>query len=483
MEYFRLRPDDRPPDVVDAAPANRAGDLVFVLLHDMAVARSLALGELPVRRRMEELAVRVEDCDTLGGNLAVIAAQGPQSPEDREILCFYFALGLKGRLAQASGPKRQRVLLKLRETLDFLAGVFGPRILGNTDILGAYERHMLWDLVGGTLLALGREQTVPGVEGGGALMRWACLFALAPRPERLLVARSLIAAGPPPAGRLALIGILDPVADAELFERVMVPRTQTTPAAETTDLAELEGPEPAFDPALADSVEWPAGGSAPRDLEALAEPAAGAGDNLDDTEPGLDPEPLPQYEVSGRAVPMRSPGRRLLARLTGWALAERLGAALAAVFLGLRREGHLRLTRAGLVYDETLFLLGRAVRERTVAIPMESMAARLDRRHNLGTLLAGLAAAVGAAFLGVLWTLDGFRTGYWPLLLMGAGLLCAGLVVDLLLFRLSGRLRGQSQLVLDGGEGTRIRLDGVRRAEAEALLTALAGPSRFARHP
>ena len=37
-----------------------------------------------------------------------------------------------------------------------------------------------------------------------------------------------------------------------------------------------------------------------------------------------------------------------------------------------------------------------------------------------------------------------------------------------------------SQLVLDGGEGTRIRLDGVRRAEAEALLTALAGPSRFA---
>jgi hypothetical protein len=54
-----------------------------------------------------------------------------------------------------------------------------------------------------------------------------------------------------------------------------------------------------------------------------------------------------------------------------------------------------------------------------------------------------------------------------------------GLVIDLLVFRLTGRLRGRSQLVLDGGEGTRIRLDGVRRAEAEALLSALAGPSRF----
>jgi len=111
---------------------------------------------------------------------------------------------------------------------------------------------------------------------------------------------------------------------------------------------------------------------------------------------------------------------------------------------------------------------------------MESMAARLDRRHNVGTLLLGLAAAAGTAFVGTLWMLDGFRSGYWPFFLLASGLVCAGLVVDLLLFRLTGRLRGQSQLVLDGGEGTRIRLDGVRRAEAEALLTALAGPSRFA---
>ncbi len=499
MEYFRLRPEEMSPDVVAPEASNRVGDLVFLLLHDMAQAQSLALGELPVRRRMEELAVRVDDCDTLGGNLAVIAGQGPQTAEDREILCFYFALGLKGRLTQATGTKRQKVLLKLRETLDFLSGVFGPRILGSVQVLESGERQMLWDLVGGTLLALGREQHVPGVREGGAVMRWASLMSLAPGTDRRVVARALLQAGPPPAGRLAVIGILDPLADAELLAQIFGGRGAGLAAANTRsttgDLAFLEGPEIDLSH-LADpgeSAELPPEGlDAEPDtaetaaVEALAaEAVSGIGPEAsgESVPEGANPASTsePAYEVAGSAVPMRSPGRRLLANLTGWALAERLGALLARVFLGLHREGHLRLTRTGLIYDESLFLLGRAVRERTVAIPMESIAARLDRRHNLGTLFVGLGAAIVAAFLGTLWTLDGFRTGYWPLFLLGGGALCAGLVVDLLIFRITGRLRGKSQLVLDGGEGARLRLDGVRRAEAEALLTALAGPSRFAK--
>jgi hypothetical protein len=481
MEYFRLRPSDIEPDVVDQAPTNRAGDLVFVLLHDMAMARSLALGELPVRRRMEDLNVRVEDCDTLGGNLAAIAAQGPQTAEDREILCFYFALGLKGRLHAATGPRRQRTLITLRETLDFLSGVFGPRILANVEILARDERQMLWDLMGGTMLALAREQMVPGVDLAGALMRWAGLFALAPRTDRLLVSRSIVAGGATPSGRLTLIGILDPVADADMLARAITPRANTE-SEFGSNLAELEGPEPEFDASLVDSETADADdlSAAEALLAATLEPdPTPRTDSASDADEAPVAPPAPTFEVSGRAVPMRSPGRRLLARMTGWAVAERLGQAFLAVFLGVHRDGHLRLTRAGLVYDETLWILGRPARERTVAIPMESMAARLDRRHNLGTLLLGLGAAVVGAFLGTLWALDGLRTGYWPLFVLGAAVLTGGLVVDLLVFRLTGRLRGRSQLVLDGGEGTRIRLDGVRRAEAEALLTALAGPSRF----
>ena len=498
MEYFRLRPAELEPEVVDALPVNRVGDLVFVLLHDMSESRTLALGELPVRRRMEELGVRTEDCDTLGGNLAVIASQGAQTAEDREILCFYFALGLKGRLQKARGPMRQRTLMQLRETLDFLAGVFGTRILANVEILGVEERQMLWDLLGGTVLALAREQTVPGVDLAGGLMRWVSLFALAPRNDRLLVARTLVGSGLTPSGRLTLVGLLDPVADAELLVRAVAP--PRVGASEVVDLALLEGPDPELEPGLLEGPDGPDGPDPAESLEANAslglqdEAPDPSTDEASSAQRGVSPDGAPTdgrrpaandaalpeaFEVSGRAVPVRSSGRRLLARLTGWALAERGVQALGAVFLGIRREGRLRLTRKGLVYDETLWLLGRAARQRTVAIPMESMAARLDRRHNLGTLLLGLAAAVGAAFAGTLWMLDGFRSGYWPFFLLAGGVLCGGLVIDLLLFRLTGRLRGQSQLVLDAGEGTRIRLDGVRRAEAAALLEALAGPSRF----
>jgi hypothetical protein len=46
---------------------------------------------------------------------------------------------------------------------------------------------------------------VPGVELSGALMRWAGLFALAPRTDRLLVARSIVSGGATPSGRLTLI--------------------------------------------------------------------------------------------------------------------------------------------------------------------------------------------------------------------------------------------------------------------------------------
>jgi hypothetical protein len=109
------------------------------------------------------------------------------------------------------------------------------------------------------------------------------------------------------------------------------------------------------------------------------------------------------------------------------------------------------------------------------------VAARLDRRQGVAALVVGLLAAAAATFVAVLWALDGLRTGYAPLFLLAGGVLSVGVAVDLLLYRVSGRLRGRAHLTLDGGDGARIRLEGVRRDEAAALLAALAGPSRF--HP
>ncbi|MSP70915.1 MAG: hypothetical protein EXR76_01775 [Myxococcales bacterium] len=448
MEYLRLRTRgvEAPAGSIAELPAHDVTELVWLLLQDMASTQSLALGELVVRRRLAELSLRAEDCDTICGNLVAIAAHGPKGPEDREILCFYFALGLRGRLKNSLGHRRQRLLQGLRETLDFLVGAFGVRVLANLIVLDATERQMVWDLVGGTVLGLGREQEVAGIVPHGALMRWATLFAKAPRADRRAVARALISSGPSPAGRLVLVGILDPFTDADLLGQGAVVFTEfQVPTPVQPEVQPNEAPEGA-------SLEH---------------------DSSDD-EPSS-----PSFEVSGRAVRLGTPLQRLISRLTGWALAERLFVAFGAVLLGLHRHGHLRLTRQGLVYDESLRLLGRSVSQRTVAIPLSAVAARLDRRHGVASLLVGLASAMGATFLSVLWTLDGLHSGYWPFFLAAAGVFLVGLVVDLLIFRISGRLRGRSQLVLDGGEGARIRLDGVRRAEAEAMLAALAGPSRL----
>jgi hypothetical protein len=443
MQYLFVREPARDGQAA-SGDARTAGDLVLVLLHDMATTRSLALGELRVRQRMQELGIQPEDCETLCGNLAAIAATGPRTPEEREILAFYFALGLRGKIRETSGPRRDRVSILLRETLDFLAVVFGPRCLQHLTLLDDLERQLVWDLIGGTVLALGREVSVPGVEPVGGLGRWCALFAAAPRPDRRVAAHSLLAHGVSPTARLAVVGILDPAADADILAGVAA-----TPSAPVAGL-------------LAEALEGP-----------LEVPA------LED-EPTPTPAPV-DVTVRGRAVRVRSLGRRLVRGVTGWALVERVLRAFGSVFLGLRREAALRLTSQGLVYDESLWMLGRAVSKRTVGIPFEAVAARLDRRQGFAALVVGLLAATAAGFLAVLWTLDGLRTGYRPLFLLAGGVLALGVAVDLLLYRVSGKLRGRSHLTLDGGRGARIRLEGIRREEAESLLSALAGPGRAPR--
>ncbi len=459
MQYLYVRQAKAPPAGSDAperpAEPGRAprtpGDLVLVLLHDMATTRSLALGELRVRQRMRELGLREEDCETLCGNLAAIASLGPRTPEEREILAFYFALGMRGKLREAAGARRDRVSILLRETLDFLAVVFGPRCLQHLTLLDDDERQIVWDLVGGTVLALGREVAVPGVEAVGGLGRWCALFASAPRPQRRVLAQALLAHGATPAARLAVVGILDPSADADLL-------AHAAPAGAPVSDALADALEPPLD--------WPVPEAEPDETVETPVPVA---------------PPAVDLMIKGRAVKVRSLGRRLLRGLTGWALAEKIAQAFGSVFLGLRREASLRLTQQGLVYDEALWMLGRAVMQRTIGIPFEAVAARLDRRQGVAALIVGLVAAAAATFVAVLWALDGLRTGYAPLFLLAGGVLAFGVAVDLLLYRVSGRLRGRAHLTLDGGDGARIRLEGVRRDEAAALLAALAGPSRFQR--
>jgi hypothetical protein len=526
MEYLKLRPRDG-EGVIEAhrrpADGHRVGDLVFELVHDMAQTRSPALGELAVRRRLDEFGLRSSDCDTLCGNLGEIAARGPVSVEDREILAFYFTLGLKGRLEGARGIRRHKLVTTLRAVLDFAAGMFGDRVLHQAHLLGAPERQVLWDVVSGTVLALGREYNVPGVEPAGALLRWVTLLALGPRSDRRLVAQALASSGLLPTGRLALVGLLDPVHDADVLARVLrpEPREALAPAergneAERADagatldddpgadsdldieaaLAALDGaplqaPGPSVDVAASTALDGAPSAalspavdvvpSAPHGERPRAE-RADAFTREDTTAVDTDAPfvaPPDEVEVHGRVERVRGGVGRLFGRVTGWVLVERGARAFAAVCLGYRREARLRLGARGLVLEDTVWLLGRAVRTRTLAVPISAVAARLDQRAGLVPLLLGLGAFLVGTCGATIWLMDAWRTGYAPFVLGAVLVLSAGLAVDLALWRVAARLRGRADLVLDGGPGARIRLVGVRRDEVRALLEALAGPTRF----
>ena len=526
MEYLKLRPrdDEGVIEAHRAAPdGHRVGDLVFELVHDMALTRSPALGELAVRRRLDEFGLRSQDCDTLCGNLGDIAARGPVTVEDREILAFYFTLGLKGRLEGTQGIRRHKLVTTLRAVLDFAAGMFGDRVLHQVHLLGAPERQELWDVVSGTVLALGREYKVPGVEPTGALLRWVTLLALGPRSDRRLVAQALASSGLLPTGRLALVGLLDPVHDADVLARVLRP-AEAGNAAEHADpgatldedpgaesdleidaaLAALDGDVPEARRPVVDLAGSSALDDAPlearrRTVDAAPTPAVDRSlstapevpPHADATETfareekaGIDGEAQvvaspEDVEVHGRAERVRGGVGRLFGRVTGWVLVERGARAFAAVCLGYRREARLRLGVRGLVLEDTVWLLGRAVRTRTLSVPLSAVAARLDQRGGLVPLLLGLGAFLVGTCVATIWLMDAWRTGYAPFVLGAVLVLSAGLAVDLALWRIAARLRGRADLVLDGGPGARIRLLGVRRDEVRALLEALAGPTRF----
>lgn len=534
MEYLKLRPRDD-EGVIEAHRAaldgHRVGDLVFELVHDMALTRSPALGELAVRRRLDEFGLRSQDCDTLCGNLGDIAARGPVTVEDREILAFYFTLGLKGRLEGTQGIRRHKLVTTLRAVLDFAAGMFGDRVLHQVHLLGAPERQELWNVVSGTVLALGREYNVPGVEPTGALLRWVTLLALGPRSDRRLVAQALASSGLLPTGRLALVGLLDPVHDADVLARVLRPEPrEPVPPAEAGNAAEHADPGATLDedPGADSDLEIDAAlaaldGTAPESrrpaldlagssalddapLEARRPTADAAPSAAVDTGLSTAPEVRPRadatetfardestavdteaqvvaspedVEVHGRAERVRGGVGRLFGRVTGWVLVERGARAFAAVCLGYRREARLRLGVRGLVLEDTVWLLGRAVRTRTLSVPLSAVAARLDQRGGLVPLLLGLGAFLVGTCVATIWLMDAWRTGYAPFVLGAVLVLSAGLAVDLALWRVAARLRGRADLVLDGGPGARIRLVGVRRDEVRALLEALAGPTRF----
>ncbi|MDH5670662.1 MAG: hypothetical protein OEZ06_00840 [Myxococcales bacterium] len=176
----------------------------------------------------------------------------------------------------------------------------------------------------------------------------------------------------------------------------------------------------------------------------------------------------------GRAGRMPGgPVRSLLRWLTGWALLSALFRG-AAWCIGLRTAVSLELGPRSLQVSRRTTLLGRLIREIEQVHPLSALRrARRAARYPVAHLVVGVSfLALGTLAGGVLFV-DGLRASDTQLIVVAAGLIGGGALLDLALdLLISGRGR-RVALDLDFGSDSRVRVVDVPIDEADELLRAL----------
>ena len=180
-------------------------------------------------------------------------------------------------------------------------------------------------------------------------------------------------------------------------------------------------------------------------------------------------------EVSGLLVRRSAwaPARVLMV-VTGLALVRGLAVLVARILLALKRTATARVRGGAIEIESRWMILGREFRRtRTTAAIGEVGAVRFENRRRYVHLVVGFGALAVGTWVGVQWLVDGLRAGYPFLALIGAGVIAAGVVVDLIAYFLIPGGRGRSRLVIALGPW-HLRLAGVDPVEAERLCDAVA---------
>lgn len=150
---------------------------------------------------------------------------------------------------------------------------------------------------------------------------------------------------------------------------------------------------------------------------------------------------------------------RVLAVITGFALVRGVMTLVVRYCLRLRRPATATLRDGTLFVEAETRLFGRVVRRFELSAPLADLRAvmRENRQRHLH-LVVGFGALVVGTLVGVQYLLEGLRAGFPYLSLVGAGILAAGVLIDVLVFALipaggGSRLRlalGPWQLLLSG---------------------------------
>jgi hypothetical protein len=164
---------------------------------------------------------------------------------------------------------------------------------------------------------------------------------------------------------------------------------------------------------------------------------------------------------------------RVLAVLTGFALLRGLLALVGRYLLVWRRHATATIDGGAVILEVEWSLLGKRFRRTRTVAPIRSLdAARFEDRRRYVHLLVGFGCLAIGTWVGIQWLVDGLRAGFPQLALIGAGVVAAGVILDLVLYLVVPEGKGRSHVQLALGPW-RVRVAGVEREAGERFLDAL----------
>jgi hypothetical protein len=164
---------------------------------------------------------------------------------------------------------------------------------------------------------------------------------------------------------------------------------------------------------------------------------------------------------------------RVLAVITGLIVIRGILGLVVRYLLVLRRRATATVEDGTLTLDVEWTLFGRTIRRTRTAAPISDLeAAQFENRRLYVHLLIGFGCLVLGVWLGIQWLVDGLRAGYPYLALIGAGIVAAGIVIDLVLYLLVPETRGRNRVVLAMGPW-KLTLAGVDAADGERFVEAV----------
>jgi hypothetical protein len=164
---------------------------------------------------------------------------------------------------------------------------------------------------------------------------------------------------------------------------------------------------------------------------------------------------------------------RVLAVLTGFALVRGVLSLVGRYLLVLRREATAAIDGGTMTLDVEWSILGRRFRRIRTVAPIRTIdAARFEDRRRYVYLLVGFGCLAIGTWIGIQWLVEGLRAGFPQLALIGAGIVAAGVLLDLAMYVFVPEGKGRSRVHLILGPW-RVRLAGVEREAGERFLEAL----------